>query len=79
MRVITGKKNAAALFSSVWPVSFTPARLLSAARLGTWQRRRRFHGDGAAELPGRRPRGIPDGSKEVHRVLHLRAVFHHAR
>lgn len=53
-------------------------RLFLVAGLGAWQRQRCCHGNDATELPGQRPCGICDGSEEVHRVLHLCAVFHHA-
>lgn len=35
-------------------------------------------GDGAAQLPGQRPRGLRGGAAEICRVLHLGAVLHHA-
>lgn len=38
-----------------------------------------FHGDGAAQLPGQRPRGPGYRPEEVHPVLDLGAVLHHAR
>lgn len=53
--------------------------LVLVARLGASQRGGGFHGDSATKLPGQRPRGLRDGSEEVHRVLHLGAVLHDAR
>lgn len=35
-------------------------------------------GDGAAQLPGQRPRGLRGRAAEIRRVLHLGAVLHHA-
>lgn len=72
-------------FSAVWVTFFTLtfffffAFCLSVlvARLGACQRRRSFYGNSATKLPGQRPRGICDRSEEVHRVLHVCAVFHH--
>lgn len=66
-------------FISHSPFFFSLPLSLSVARLGASQTRRRFYGDGATKLPGQRPRGICDGSEEVHRVLHLCAVFHDTR
>lgn len=80
------KKWLTALFPTVWVIFFTLnfsfffsfylSRIV--ASLGTWQRRSSYYGNSATELPGQRPRGRRDGSEEVHWVLHLCAVFHHA-
>lgn len=61
-----------------YPVLLSQLLLPAAHRLGAGARGRGDGGDGAAQFPGQRPRGLRGRAAEIRRVLHLGAVLHHA-
>lgn len=53
--------------------------LHSAVGMGTGSGGGGYRGDGEAQLPGHGPRRLHHWFEEVHRVLHLGVMLHHAR